>query len=90
LNQPFDDELGMEGYQLDILASNVVTQAPTRRQESVTDCRPSVNCLMPPPMRRSSCATIVDFPRFSYRGMHLDVSRHFMPVSLIYYTSRRT
>lgn len=23
------------------------------------------------------CATIRDYPRFSYRGMHLDVSRHF-------------
>jgi hexosaminidase len=26
---------------------------------------------------------IEDFPRFSYRGMHLDVGRHFFPVSFI-------
>ncbi len=26
---------------------------------------------------------IVDFPRFGYRGMHLDVSRHFFPVEFI-------
>lgn len=27
--------------------------------------------------------TITDYPRFGYRGMHLDVSRHFFPVSFI-------
>lgn len=26
---------------------------------------------------------IMDAPRFKYRGMHLDVSRHFMPVSFV-------
>ncbi|MDP4264481.1 MAG: family 20 glycosylhydrolase [Bacteroidota bacterium] len=29
------------------------------------------------------CCTIKDYPRFAYRGMHLDVSRHFFPVSFI-------
>ncbi len=28
-------------------------------------------------------ATIIDRPRFKYRGMHLDVARHFMPVSFV-------
>ncbi len=28
-------------------------------------------------------AEINDVPRFQYRGMHLDVSRHFMPVSFV-------
>ncbi|MEP7237064.1 MAG: beta-N-acetylhexosaminidase [Ferruginibacter sp.] len=27
--------------------------------------------------------TIKDYPRFPYRGMHLDVSRHFFPISFI-------
>lgn len=29
------------------------------------------------------CLTIEDYPRFDYRGMHLDVGRHFFPVSLV-------
>ena len=27
--------------------------------------------------------TINDYPRFAYRGMHLDVSRHFFPADSI-------
>lgn len=29
------------------------------------------------------CAYILDYPQFSYRGMQLDVSRHFFPASFI-------
>jgi hexosaminidase len=29
------------------------------------------------------CCTITDSPRFAYRGMHLDVARHFQPISFI-------
>ncbi|GAB4260255.1 MAG: family 20 glycosylhydrolase [Saprospiraceae bacterium] len=29
------------------------------------------------------CAEIEDAPRFSYRGMHLDVGRHFFPVEFV-------
>ncbi len=32
---------------------------------------------------RLPATVIADFPRFQYRGMHLDVSRHFMPVSFV-------
>ncbi len=29
------------------------------------------------------CATVSDYPRFHYRGMHLDVCRHFMPLDSV-------
>ncbi len=29
------------------------------------------------------CASIIDRPRFAYRGLHLDVGRHFMPVDFV-------
>ena len=30
-----------------------------------------------------SCLTITDYPRFPWRGMHLDVSRHFFPAEFV-------
>lgn len=29
------------------------------------------------------CVEITDYPRFDYRGMHLDVVRHFFPISFV-------
>lgn len=39
--------------------------------------------LLQPKQSIIPCAEIVDHPRFDYRGVHLDVSRHFFPVSYI-------
>ena len=83
LNQPFNHELGMEGYQLEILASHLVlsANAPSGIRYGLQTIGQLLDAATD---AKISCATIVDFPRFSYRGMHLDVSRHFMPMSQIY------
>lgn len=42
--------------------------------------------LIPPSSKRKAVlpsVAIMDAPRFPYRGMHLDVSRHFMPVEFV-------
>jgi hexosaminidase len=41
------------------------------------------NALQPGNTWRVPCITIQDHPRFPYRGMHLDVSRHFFPKEFI-------
>ena len=38
---------------------------------------------LPSPVSRLRSLTIVDSPRFSWRGMHLDVARHFQPVAFV-------
>ncbi len=83
LNQPFNLELGMEGYKLDIQPTYVVLRANT--PAGIRYGLQTIGQLLDATAdAKISCATIVDFPRFSYRGMHLDVSRHFMPISLVY------
>ena len=69
-----------EGYRMEVAADGVTITAPTpagvfygiqtmRKAVGVTKGQ----CRMAP-------VTVTDSPRFAYRGMHLDVSRHFFTV----------
>lgn len=73
------DEIGNEGYNLEVGASNITISANTKAgivygMQSIFQLLPSIrtNALLQIP-----CIQVKDYPRFGYRGMMLDVSRHF-------------
>ena len=77
------DSLGTEGYVLTISPQKIYIGAQT-----VAGTLKGIFTLLQlqqlqPDMQAIPCAAITDRPRFSYRGMHLDVSRNFYPVSFI-------
>ncbi len=88
LNEEYDQELGEEGYTIHIDKENIVIAANSQRglfygfqtfvqmlPEDINDVRYS-RIVLP------SC-DIRDYPRFAWRGSHLDVSRHFFGVSQV-------
>ncbi|MCS6928781.1 MAG: glycoside hydrolase family 20 protein [Saprospiraceae bacterium] len=80
-----------EGYQLEIMPLFVAIRARTAAgafygaQTLRQMFGPSMGSSTPTKDSAWTAAAciITDYPRFSYRGMHLDVSRHFFPVTFI-------
>ena len=77
--------IGEEGYLLDIKGSGVTLTANTKAGiingfQTIFQLLPAVrtNALMKIP-----ALSITDYPRFKWRGMHLDVSRHFFSPDLV-------
>ncbi|HRH34605.1 MAG TPA: family 20 glycosylhydrolase [Catalimonadaceae bacterium] len=76
-----DVKIGSEGYQLQINREEILLTAPTVR--GVFYGLQSLKQLVFPLFKQEkkfTCGTILDEPRFGWRGMHLDVSRHFFTV----------
>ncbi len=83
--------IGEEGYRLEITPKRVTIEAKTQaglvyavqtlRQLSEPSLFPSKEA--PSGLFSVPCAVIEDKPRFKWRGLHLDVGRHFMPVEFI-------
>src|SRR5205823_12791436 len=83
--------LGVEGYRLDVRPERVTITAaePAGAFYAVQSLRQ----LLPAEIFRGApmagvrwtapAVSIEDRPRFSWRGAHLDVSRHFMPKELV-------
>ena len=89
---PDSGRLGPEGYELDIAPRRLLVRAhvPAGHFHAVQ----TILQMLPPDVTGGGkapvtsafnipCAKIMDYPRFPYRGMHLDVSRHFFPVEFI-------
>jgi hexosaminidase len=91
LNAGLSKDLGPEGYRLSVTPDGIDIQAPkpaglfygmqTLLQllpEDVYGQIPSTQTQWTVP-----CVRIQDVPRFAWRGMHLDVCRHFMPKEFV-------
>jgi hexosaminidase len=90
LNFTRDEELGAEGYTIEI-DSNKVLLEPNNTTGFFYAVQSFLQ-LLPPQIYADSvqkvswtlpACSVWDKPRFSWRGMHLDVSRHFFPTSFI-------
>lgn len=66
-------DLGAEGYRLDVNHAGVSLTAHT--SAGLFYGKQTLKQLLAP--QGLPCIRITDSPRFSYRGLHLDVSRHF-------------
>jgi hexosaminidase len=78
-----NDTLGHEGYRLSIQPARILVTA-----QSAAGALKAVGTLTQLQLLQKDesqipCASITDKPRFEYRGMHLDVSRNFYPISFI-------
>ncbi|MBM2841260.1 MAG: beta-N-acetylhexosaminidase, partial [Bacteroidetes bacterium] len=91
LNYIKDEELGKEGYAVEVKRDRVYLEANNDR--GFFYAVQTLLQLMPPvvfsakPARQVKwnipCVSVRDYPRFEWRGMHLDVSRHFLPKDFI-------
>lgn len=87
-----EDGIGTEGYRLDITGNHITIEAA--KPPGFFYAIQSLYQLLPPEIFSSTrtgasvnwsvpACRIEDKPRYGYRGLHLDVARHFFPVSFI-------
>ena len=84
-------QLGPEGYRLEVRTGRVMIRATY--SAGLFYGMQSLRQLFPPAILREAkvdnvawwapAVTIEDYPRFSWRGGHLDVCRHFMPKEFV-------
>lgn len=79
------DSLGKEGYTLQVSPEKIEIIANTREGviygiQSILQTLPAIRTNAP---LEVPAMTITDYPRFKYRGMHMDVSRHFFSPEIV-------
>ncbi len=77
------DQLPAEGYKINITKNRILI---TGKEAGLFYAVQSLMQLMPEKIGNLiniPATEINDYPRFKYRGLHLDVARHFYPVSFI-------
>lgn len=83
LNAKYDNELGEEGYILSV-KKDEITISGNKPAGVLYGIQTMYQLLSTNPEGVLPLIYIKDYPRFAYRGLHLDVSRHFHPIEFIY------
>lgn len=91
LNPELENIIGKEGYRLTVTPETVKLEA-AENNGLFYACQ-TLRQLLPAAIFETQqvrevqwtipCATVIDYPRFQWRGMHLDVCRHFMPKEFV-------
>lgn len=91
INSTYNKLIGEEGYVLDVKPSGISIQA--NKPAGLFYGIQTLMQLLPGAIERSvktdgkswtiPCVKITDYPRFAWRGLMLDVSRHFFPKELV-------
>lgn len=83
INNIYDEAIGDEGYRIDI-DQHGLTVSANKPAGILYGSQTVYQLLSTHPHGSLPGLQIIDYPRFEYRGLHYDVSRHFQPIEFMY------